>query len=103
YVTTARAKGLSERRVMNGHAVPNAMHPMVAYQGTAMPYMMQGELEVAIVMGIPTLGPILYQALATQDVYLSGGALLMIATLIVLGNLLADIFLAVLDPRIRYS
>jgi peptide/nickel transport system permease protein len=103
YVTTARAKGLSEQRVMNGHAVPNALHPMVAYQGTVLPYMVQGELEAAIVMGLPTLGPILYQSLATQDVYLSAGALLMIASLIVLGNLVADIMLAVLDPRIRYS
>lgn len=103
YVTTARAKGLRESTVMNKHAVPNALHPMVAYQGTVLPYMLQGELEVTIVMGIPTLGPILYQALATQDVYLSGGALLVIAALIVLGNLLADLFLAVLDPRIRYS
>lgn len=103
YVTTARAKGLREATVMNKHAVPNALHPMVAYQGTVLPYMLQGELEVTIVMGIPTLGPILYQALATQDVYLSGGALLVIATLIVIGNLLADLFLAVLDPRIRYS
>ncbi|MBI1297091.1 ABC transporter permease subunit [bacterium] len=103
YVTTARAKGLREITVMNKHAVPNALHPMVAYQGTVLPYMLQGELEVTIVMGIPTLGPILYQALATQDVYLSGGALLVIAALIVLGNLLSDLFLAVLDPRIRYS
>lgn len=103
YVTTARSKGLTESRVLNGHAVPNALHPMVAYQGTALPYMVQGELEAAIVLGIPTLGPIVYQALTTQDVYLAAGALLMIATLIVLGNLLADILLAVLDPRIRYS
>lgn len=103
YVTTARSKGLRESVVMNRHAVPNALHPMVAYQGTALPYMLQGELEATIVMGIPTLGPVLYQALATQDVFLSGGALLVVATLIVLGNLLADIFLAILDPRIRYS
>jgi peptide/nickel transport system permease protein len=103
YVTTARAKGQLERKVMNRHAVPNALHPMVAYQGTVLPYMIQGELEAAIVMGIPSLGPILLQALATQDVYLSGGALLLISSLIVVGNLLADIFLAVLDPRIRYS
>jgi len=103
YVTTARSKGLRERNVMNRHAVPNALHPMVAYQGTALPYMLQGELEATIVMGIPTLGPILFAALATQDIYLSGGALLVIATLIVIGNLLSDIFLAFLDPRIRYS
>ncbi|MEZ4706636.1 MAG: ABC transporter permease [Caldilineaceae bacterium] len=103
YVTTARSKGLRERRVMNHHAVPNALHPMIAYQGTVLPYMVQGELEAAIVMGLPTLGPILFQSLATQDIYLSAGALLMLATLVVLGNLLADVLLAFFDPRIRYS
>lgn len=103
YVTTARAKGLLERRVMNRHAVPNALHPIIGYQGTVLPYLIEGELEAAIVMGIPTLGPILITALRSQDIYLSSGALLMTAALIILGNLLADLFLAVLDPRIRYS
>lgn len=103
FVTTARAKGLEESKVMYRHAVPNALHPIIGYQGTVLPYMIQGELEAAIVMGIPTLGPVLVTALRSQDIYLSGGALLVTATLIVLGNLLADIFLAILDPRIRYS
>lgn len=103
YVTTARSKGLTENKVMNRHAVPNALHPIIGYQGTVLPYMIQGELEAAIVMGIPSLGPILVTALRSQDVYLSGGALLVTATLIVLGNLLSDVLLSVLDPRIRYS
>lgn len=103
YVTTARSKGLTERRVTYGHAVPNALHAIIGYQGTVLPYMIQGELEVAIVMGIPTLGPILITALRSQDIYLSGGALLVTAALIILGNLIADLMLAVLDPRIRYS
>jgi len=103
YVTTARAKGQRESVVMNRHAVPNALHPIIAYQGTVLPYMVQGELEATIVLGIPTLGPMFYEALVTQDIFLSGGALLMVSTLIVVGNLLADIFLAVLDPRIRYT
>lgn len=103
FVTTARAKGLDENKVMFRHAVPNALHPIIGYQGTVLPYMIQGELEAAIVMGIPTLGPVLVTALRSQDIYLSGGALLVTAALIVLGNLLADVFLAVLDPRIRYS
>ena len=51
YVTTARSKGLNERRVLNRHAVPNALHPIIAYQGTVLPYMLQGELEAAIVFG----------------------------------------------------
>jgi peptide/nickel transport system permease protein len=103
YVTTARSKGLEERKVMNRHAVPNALHPIIGYQGTVLPYMIQGELEAAIVMGLPTLGPILLTALRSQDIYLSGGALLVTATLVVFGNLLSDIFLAILDPRIRYT
>jgi len=102
YVTTARSKGLTEGMVIMKHAVPNALHPIVAYQGTVLPYMMQGELEAAIILGLPTMGPLFYESLVNQDIYVSGGMLLMYAVLIVLGNLLADIFLAVLDPRIRY-
>ncbi|HXF60889.1 MAG TPA: ABC transporter permease [Caldilineaceae bacterium] len=103
YVTTARAKGLRERAVINRHAVPNALHPVIAYQGTVLPYMIQGELEAAIILNIPSAGPMFYDSLVTQDIYLSAGFLLMISTLIVIGNLIADLSMAVLDPRIRYS
>jgi peptide/nickel transport system permease protein len=103
YVTTARSKGLTEGQVMNKHAVPNALHPIIAYQGTVLPYMMQGELEAAIVLNMPTIGPLFYDSLVTQDIYISGGFLLIYGALIVAGNLVADIFLAVLDPRIHYS
>ncbi len=103
YVQTARSKGLTEQRVIMKHAVPNALHTIVAYQGTVLPYMMQGELEVAIVLGLPTLGPLFYESLVNQDIYISGSLLLVYGALILIGNLLADIFLSVLDPRIRYS
>jgi peptide/nickel transport system permease protein len=103
YVTTARSKGLTERVVMTKHAVPNALHPIVAYQGTVLPYMMQGEMEAAIVLNLPTMGPLFYASLVQQDIYIAGGFLLMYGVMIVLGNLLSDLFLAVLDPRIRYS
>jgi peptide/nickel transport system permease protein len=103
YVTTARSKGLQESAVMNKHAVPNALHPIVAYQGTVLPYMMQGELEAAIVLNLPTLGPLFFAALVAQDIYIAGSLLLIYGVLIVLGNLLADLSLAVLDPRIRYN
>ncbi len=103
YVTTARSKGLKERLVINKHAVPNALHTIVAYQGTAVPYMLSGELEVAIILGYPTLAPLFYESLVNQDIYISGSLLLIYGALILLGNLLSDIFLAVLDPRIRYS
>jgi peptide/nickel transport system permease protein len=103
YVQTARSKGLRERTVIVRHAVPNALHTIVAYQGTVLPYMMAGELEVAIVLGLPTMGPLFYEALVNQDIYVSGSLLLMYGALILIGNLLADIFLSILDPRIRYS
>lgn len=103
YVQTARAKGLRERTVIVKHATPNALHTIVAYQGTVLPYMIQGELEVAIVLGLPTMGPLFYESLVNQDIYISGSFLLMYGVLILLGNLLADIFMSVLDPRIRYN
>ena len=103
YVQTARSKGLREFIVMMKHAVPNALHTIVAYQGTVLPYMMQGEMEAAIVLGLPTMGPLFYESLVNQDIYISGSLLLMYGALILAGNLLSDIFLAVLDPRIRYS
>jgi len=83
--------------------VPNALHPIIAYQGTVLPYMFQGEMEAAIVLGIPTLGPLFYESLVSQDIYISGGLLFIYAALIVLGNLVADVSLALFDPRIRYE
>ena len=73
------------------------------YQGTVIPYMVQGELEVAIVLSIPTIAPMFYQSLRNQDIYITGSILLMYAVLLIVGNLIADLLLAVLDPRIRYS
>jgi peptide/nickel transport system permease protein len=103
YVQTARSKGLRERLVIVRHAVPNALHTIVAYQGTVLPYMMAGELEVAIVLGLPTLGPLFYDSLVNQDIYISGSLLLIYGALILIGAILADILLSVLDPRIRYT
>jgi peptide/nickel transport system permease protein len=103
FVTTARSKGLSETNVMMRHAVPNALHPIIAYQGTVLPYMLQGELEAAIVLNLPTMAPMFYESLVTQDIYIAGCFLLIYGVLIVLGNLIADLSLAVLDPRIRFN
>jgi peptide/nickel transport system permease protein len=103
YVTTARSKGLTERKVMVKHAVPNALHPIIMYQGMVLPYMVGGELEVAIVMSIPTVSPLYYDSLINQDIYITGSILLMYGVMLVVGNLVADVLLAVLDPRIRYT
>ena len=103
YVVTARSKGLTERAVTYKHAVPNALHPIIMYQGMVLPYMVQGELEAAIVLSIPTVSPLFYDSLINQDIYITGSILLMYGVMLVVGNLLADIALSILDPRIRYE
>jgi peptide/nickel transport system permease protein len=103
YVQTARSKGLTEKSVMAKHAVPNALHPIIMYQGMVLPYMIQGSMEAAIVLSIPTLGPMFADSLVNQDIYISGSFLLIYGIMLVLGNLLADICLSILDPRIRYG
>lgn len=103
FVTTARSKGLAESAVIYRHAVPNALHPIIMYQGTVLPYMLAGELEAAIVLGLPTLAPMFYGSLLNQDIYVSGGFLLIYGVLLVLGNLIADVCLSLLDPRIRLN
>jgi peptide/nickel transport system permease protein len=101
YVETARAKGLSEGAVVMRHAVPNALHPLVAYQGVAMPYMLTGEIEVAIVFGLATIGPAIVGSMTIGDTYVTATLLLVLGATLIVGNILADLLLAVLDPRIR--
>ena len=101
YVTTARSKGLRESLVIYKHAVPNALHPIIMYQGTVLPYMIQGELEAAIVLNMPSLAPMFYSSLVNQDIYVSGGFLLIYSVLLIAGNLIADVLLALVDPRIK--
>lgn len=103
YVLTARSKGLKEREVIFKHAVPNALHPLIMYQGMVLPFMIQGELIASTVLNIPTAGPMFLNAINTQDMYLAGSFLLLLAVVLVVGNLLADIVLAWIDPRIRYD
>lgn len=103
YIETARAKGLSKRRVLFKHAVPNALHPVVMNMGTRFDYMIKGELEIAIVLSIPTLGPLILTSVADRDMYVISAIFLMVAGLLVLGNLVADMLLALLDPRVRRS
>ncbi len=101
YVETARAKGLSEGRVIMRHAVPNALHPLIAYQGVILPYMLTGEIEVAIVFSLATVGPAIVGSMAIGDVYVTATLLLVLGAMLIIGNIIADLMLAVLDPRIR--
>lgn len=103
YVQTARAKGLSERRVIWKHAVRNALHPLVMVLGMSLPGIISGETVVAIVLNMPTTGPLYFRALLQQDMYLAATFLVFLAILLLVGNLLADILLAWLDPRIRFE
>lgn len=101
YVETARAKGLSESAVIMKHAVPNALHPLIAYQGVALPYMLTGEIEVAIVFGLATVGPAIVGSMAVGDVYVTATFVLVLAATLMIGNIVADLLLAMVDPRVR--
>lgn len=101
YIETARAKGLGNGAVVMRHAVPNALHPLVAYQGVVLPYMLTGEIEVAIVFALATVGPAIVASMGIGDVYVTATLLLVLGATLIVGNIIADLLLAVLDPRIR--
>jgi len=103
YVQTARAKGLKENKVIWKHAVRNAIHPLIMVLGASLPAIISGETIVAIVLNLPTTGPLYFQALLRQDMYLAGTFLMFLAIMLLVGNLLADMLLAWVDPRIRYE
>ncbi len=103
FVMTARAKGLPERVVVLKHAVRIAINPLISILGMSLPEIISGTTIISIVLGLPTVGPLLFQALQDQDMYLAGTIILMMSLLLILGNLLADIALAWADPRIRYD
>ncbi len=101
YVTTARAKGLSERKLVLKYPVRVALNPFVSTVGWALPGLISGTTIVSIVLGLPTTGPLLLRALQAQDMYLAGSFLLLLSSLTVLGTFISDILLGWLDPRIR--
>ena len=101
YVETARAKGLSNAAVILKHAVPNALHPLIAYQGVVLPYMLTGEIEVAVVFGLATVGPAIVGSLGVGDVWVTATFMLVLAATLIVGNIVSDLLLALLDPRIR--
>ncbi|GAK51638.1 binding-protein-dependent transport systems inner membrane component [Candidatus Moduliflexus flocculans] len=103
YITTARAKGLKERIVINKYAVRVAINPLVSVLGMQIPKMISGSIIIGVVLSIPSIGPMFLRALTTQDMYLAGSLLLFMTVLLLIGNLLADIALAWIDPRIRYE
>ncbi|MBN1866833.1 ABC transporter permease [Candidatus Sumerlaeota bacterium] len=101
YITTARAKGLSEGKVVYKYGLRVAINPLISMLGMQFPTLISGSTIVAIVLSLPTMGPMYLRALQTQDMFLAGTFLLFLSTMLLLGNLIADILLALADPRIR--
>ena len=103
YVITARAKGLPEWRLLWKYPVRVALNPFVSTIGWALPILVSGATITAVVLNLPTTGPLLLRALLSQDMYLAGSFIFMLSLLTVIGTLLSDVLLAWLDPRIRYE
>ncbi|MCC6189611.1 MAG: ABC transporter permease [Anaerolineales bacterium] len=101
YVVTARAKGLSEMRLVLKYPVRLAINPLVSTIGWYLPQLFSGSLIVATVMNLPNIGPLLLRALTSQDMYLAGSILFIYCFLTIVGTLISDILLALIDPRIR--
>jgi peptide/nickel transport system permease protein len=101
YVVTAKAKGLPPFRALCKYPLRMSLNPFIADIGTLLPSVISGAAVVSIVLSLPTTGPMLLRALQTQDMYLAGSFLLLLAMLTVIGVLVSDIALAMLDPRIR--
>ena len=103
YVETAIAKGLSERRMLTKYPLRVAFNPFVADIGNLLPAMVSGSVLVSVVLGLQTIGPTLLTALKTQDLFLSGFVLMFVALLTLIGTMISDVLLVLLDPRIRYE
>ncbi|MEZ5774735.1 MAG: ABC transporter permease [Hyphomicrobiaceae bacterium] len=101
YVVTGRAKGLPEGRLLRKYPLRMALNPFVADIGNLLPQIVSGSVIVSAVMSLPTTGPMLLDALQSQDMYLAGSFLMFLAALTVVGMFISDVLLAVLDPRIR--
>ncbi len=101
YVVTGRAKGLPPGRLLLKYPLRMALNPFIADIGNLLPQVVSGAAIVSIVLNLPTTGPMLIEALRSQDMYLAGSFLIFLALLTVIGVFLSDLLLAVLDPRIR--
>jgi peptide/nickel transport system permease protein len=103
YVETARAKGVGERRLLFKYPVRVALNPFVSTVGWSLPGLLSGSVITSIVLGLPMTGPLLFDALLAQDMYLAGSFLMLLSILTVIGTFISDILLGVLDPRIRFE
>jgi peptide/nickel transport system permease protein len=103
YVTSARSKGLSEGQLLMKYPVRLALNPIISSVGWILPGIVSGATVTAIVMNIPTLGALLYEALLAQDTYVAAACIMLLSTMTVIGMFISDILLVVVDPRIRLT
>jgi peptide/nickel transport system permease protein len=103
YVVTARAKGVSERRLILKYPFRVALNPIISTVGQLLPEIVSGSTIVAIVLGLPTIGPLLLRAIVAQDTFVSASCLLLLGVMTVVGVVISDILLTLLDPRVRMS
>lgn len=103
YVVTARAKGVSERTLLFRYPVRIALNPVVSTIGWTLPFIVSGETITAIVLSLPTMGPLLFKALLDQDMLLAGGTIMFLSFLTIIGTFISDVLLVSLDPRIRFE
>lgn len=103
YVITARAKGVAERNLLYKYPVRVAINPLISTVGWSLGALISGEVIVSIIFNMPTVGPMLFNALMFQDMFLAGSIVLLISTFTIIGTLLSDILLVILDPRIRFG
>jgi peptide/nickel transport system permease protein len=103
YVVTARAKGLPETSLILKYPVRVALNPFISMIGYTLPFLVSGSIIVSIVLGLPTVGPLLYASLIAQDMFLAGAIILFIGIMTVVGTLISDLLLAWVDPRIRFE
>ena len=103
YITTARAKGLKEKKVINKYAVRSALNPVVSVLAMEVPKIISSSILIGVVMSVPTTGPLFLRALQSQDMFVAGTFLLIMSFMLLASNLIADLILAWLDPRIVYT
>lgn len=101
FIQTARMKGLSERTVIWRHAFRVVLNPLVSGLGMSLPRLLSGESIMSLVLGLATIGPLLVSSLRSEDIYMAASILVIMTSALVLGNFVADLVLAALDPRIR--
>ena len=103
YVVTARAKGMVNWRLIAKYPVRVAINPFVSSIGAMLPALVGGSIIVSVVLSLPTMGPVLLTAIRTEDSHLAGSIVLVLGALTVLGVLISDLLLVVVDPRIRLT